>query len=76
MKKKMTQHLKKLNKKKSSGLDGLSQENLILGSSNLLGPLTTIVNQSIVEVKFPTERKKLVTTDQLAACQQLQKYWR
>ena len=56
--KKMTEHLKKLNKKKSSGLDGLSQENLLLGSNNLLGPLTTIVNRSIVEGVFPKEWKQ------------------
>ena len=41
----MKTQLKKLSKKKSSGLDGLSQENLILGTKNLQAPLTSIVNQ-------------------------------
>ena len=45
--KKMVEHLQKLKKKKSSGMDGLSQENLLLGSSKLLCPLTKIINQSI-----------------------------
>ena len=36
--------LKKMNKKKSSGWDGLSQENLILGASNLAAPLMNIVH--------------------------------
>ena len=43
--KQLVTHLKKLNKKKSSGLDGLSQENLLLGACNLIAPLTSIINQ-------------------------------
>ena len=58
----MTEYLKKLNKKKSSGLDGLSQENLLLGASTLLGPLTAIVNQSIVQAVFPSEWKQAAVT--------------
>jgi exonuclease III len=60
--KQLTKHLKNLNKKKSSGLDGLSQENLILGATNLIAPLTKIVNQSIVEGEFPKEWKEAVVT--------------
>ena len=60
--KQLTKHLKKLNKKKSSGLDGLSQENLLLGATNLVAPLTLIVNQSIVEGEFPKEWKEAVVT--------------
>ena len=52
--KQLTKHLKKLNKEKSSGLNGLSQENLLLGATNL----ATIVNQSIVEGEFPKEWKE------------------
>ena len=39
---KLAKHLKKLNKKKSSGLDGLSQENLLLGANVLIAPLTSV----------------------------------
>ena len=42
---KLKLHLKKLKKKKSYGLDGLSQENLLLGASNLLAPLTASFGQ-------------------------------
>ena len=58
----MKAHLKKLNKKKSSGLDGLSQENLLLGTKNLLAPLTSIVNQSIMQGEFPEEWKQAAVT--------------
>ena len=58
----MKAHLKKLSKKKSSGLDGLSQENLILGTKNLLAPLTAIVNQSIMQGEFPSEWKQAAVT--------------
>ena len=54
--------LKKLNKKKSSGLDGLSQENLLLGTKNLLAPLTTIINQSITQGEFPEAWKQAAVT--------------
>ena len=56
--KQLTKHLKKLNKEKSSGLNGLSQENLLLGATNLIAPLATIVNQSIMEGEFPKEWKE------------------
>ena len=58
----MKTHLKKLSKKKSSGLDGLSQENLILGIPNLLAPLTAIVNQSITQGTFPSSWKEAAVT--------------
>ena len=58
----MKNHLKKLSKKKSSGLDGLSQENLILGTANLLAPLTAIVNQSILQGEFPSNWKQAAVT--------------
>ena len=60
--KQLVKHLKKLNKKKSSGLDGLSQENLLLGANNLLAPLTTIINCSITEGEFPNAWKEAVVT--------------
>ena len=60
--KQLCEHMKKLNKKKSSGLDGLSQENLILGAKHLIAPLTVIVNQSIEEGEFPNEWKEAAVT--------------
>ena len=60
--KQLVKHLKKLNRKKSSGLDGVSQENLLLGAHNLVAPLTSIINQSIMEGEFPTEWKEAVVT--------------
>ena len=55
-------HLKKLNNKKSSGLDGLSQEHLILGKGNLISPLTSIINKSIQQGEFPVSWKEAVVT--------------
>ena len=60
--KQLSTHLKKLNKKKSSGLDGLSQENLILGAENLIAPMTAIVNNSIMEGEFPPQWKEAAVT--------------
>ena len=60
--KQFSKHLKKLNKKKSSGLDGLSQEHLIMGASNLTSPLTTIINCSIRQGKFPDGWKEAAVT--------------
>ena len=60
--KQLVKHLKKLNRKKSSGLDGVSQENLLLGAHNLVAPLTSIINQSIMEGEFPMEWKEAVVT--------------
>ena len=55
-------HLKKLKKKKSSGLDGLSQEHLIMGAKNLSAPLTTIINRSITQGEFPDSWKEAAVT--------------
>ena len=60
--KQLALHMKKLNKKKSSGVDGLSQENLLLGRKNLMAPLTTIINKSIEEGEFPSAWKKALVT--------------
>ena len=51
-----------MKKKKSAGMDGLSQENLINGAKVLVTPLTEIVNKSIADGQFPSEwREALVT---------------
>ena len=43
-------------------MDGLSQENLLLGSGNLIAPLTTIINQSIEDGEFPAQWKEGAVT--------------
>ena len=44
---KLTKIMKKLKKKKSAGIDGLGQDQLILGSHILAAPLNVIINESI-----------------------------
>ena len=44
--------LKKMKKKQSAGVDGLSQDKLVLGAKSLVFPLLQIVNQSIREGCF------------------------
>ena len=60
--KEMEKHLKNLKSKKSSGLDGLSQEHLKMGKKWLLAPITAIVNKSIEEGVFPQTWKEAVVT--------------
>ena len=48
--------------KRSAGADSLTQEQLKLGSIALIKPLTSIINQSISEGKFPEEWKKAIVT--------------
>ena len=58
----LSKTLRKMKKKKSSGVDGLSQEKFIDGVKVLASPLTKIVNTSILEGCFPSEwREALVT---------------
>ena len=54
--------MEKMKKKKSSGTDGLSQENLILATEVLACPLTSIVNASITKGEFPTAWKEALVT--------------
>ena len=49
--------IKKLKRKKSCGFDELSSELLKMGSEALSKPLTTIINKSIEEGKFPEDWK-------------------
>ena len=51
-----------MKKKKSSGLDNISQECLILGADILTIPLTRIINCSIESGIFPEEWKLAVVT--------------
>ena len=50
--------MKKMKKKQSAGIDGLSQDKLVLGSKVLINPLLQIVNQSIREGMFPSKWKE------------------
>ena len=43
-------------------MDGLSQENLINGARSLIPPLTSIINKSIQEGKFPSKWKEAQVT--------------
>ena len=52
---KVAKTLKNMKKKKSAGVDGLSQENLILATYVLVTPLTSIVNASITKGEFHEE---------------------
>ena len=54
--------IKKMHKKKSECSDGLTQEQLILGSSILKVPLTNIINCSIREGIFPDSWKEAYVT--------------
>jgi hypothetical protein len=42
-----------LKKKKSTGVDGISQDKLVLGTKVLVVPLTRIINNSITNGEFP-----------------------
>jgi hypothetical protein len=42
-----------LKKKKNAGVDGISQEQLVLGTKVLVVPLTRIINNSITNGEFP-----------------------
>ena len=54
--------MKKMKKKQSAGVDGLSQDKLVLGAKILVNSLLQIVNQSIREGQFPTQWKEALVT--------------
>jgi hypothetical protein len=54
--------MKQMSKKKSSGMDGLSQDKMIMASAVLKVPLTWIINNSIETGMFPEEWKEAVVT--------------
>ena len=54
--------IKKLKAKKSSGLDGLTQEQLKAGSLSLVEPLQNIFNHSISIGEFPSVWKEAIIT--------------
>ena len=60
--KKVFQTIKSLKNKKSSGADGLTQEQLIQGADEIVKPLTKIINKSIKEGTFPEGWKKAIIT--------------
>ena len=51
-----------LKKKKSSGSDGLTQEQLVLGAKALAAPLTRLINSSITSGVFPEAWKEAIIT--------------
>ena len=59
---KVSKTMKQMKKKKSSGIDGLSQENLILATKVLTSPLTSIINDSIKKGEFPSAWKEALVT--------------
>ena len=54
--------IKSMKQKRSAGRDGLSQENLILGSEILCIPLTRIINKSLEIGEFPEVWKEAAVT--------------
>ncbi len=48
--------------KKSAGVNGISQENLVLGAKALVVPLTIIINNSITNGEFPEMWKEALVT--------------
>ncbi len=51
-----------MKKKKSAGIDGISQEQLVLGAKVLVVPLTRIINSSISSGEFPSMWKEALVT--------------
>jgi hypothetical protein len=51
-----------LKKKKSAGVDGINQEQLVLGTKVLVVPLTRIINSSITNGEFPDMWKEALVT--------------
>ena len=62
-----------MKKKKSSGIDGVSQECLLEGSEVLVIPLTRLINTSIQSGIFPEEWKLAVVTPLLKKGEYLRK---
>ena len=60
--KKVLKAICSLKKKKSSGADGISQEQLVLGANALAVPLTRIINTSIINGEFPDVWKEAIVT--------------
>ena len=60
--KKVRKAMLSLRKKKSSGKDGISQEQIILATDTLVIPLTRLINTSITTGEFPAEWKEAMVT--------------
>lgn len=60
--KKVLKAMRSMKKKKSAGKDGISQENLIMGTETLVVPLTRIINESIASGIVPKIWKDAVVT--------------
>jgi hypothetical protein len=62
-----------MNKKKSAGIDGLSQDKLIMAKDILKTPLTRIINESIEKGQFPDSWKEAVVIPILKKVDKTQK---
>ncbi len=62
MKKRSTKLPVSFKKQKSSGSDGLTQEQLVLGAKALAAPLTRLINSSITSGVFPEAWKEAIIT--------------
>jgi len=51
-----------LKKKKSAGVDGIRQEQLVIRTKVLVVPLTRIINNSITNGEFPQKWKETLVT--------------
>ena len=51
-----------MKKKKSSGIDGIGQDLLLMGADIIAVPLTRVINISISKGTFPTEWKRAMVT--------------
>ena len=60
--KKVKKAMMSLKKKKSAGNDGISQENLVLGTDTLVIPMTRIINSSISTGIVPEKWKEAIVT--------------
>ena len=54
--------MKKIKKKKSSGSDGLSQEQLVMGANTLAAPLLEIIIKSLASGEFDSKWKEAQIT--------------
>ena len=59
---KLKKSIKRMKNKKSAGVDALNQQQLILSSSELVCPLSTIINESIMSGVFPAAWKEAQIT--------------
>ena len=60
--KRVAEVMNEMKKKKSAGMDGISQDILLMGADILAAPLTRVINNSISNGTFPINWKKAMVT--------------